>query len=89
MAWSVEGTYIEACNCEVACPCIFFSRPEINQQLIFRWQLNWKIARLLALENAGDINASTAIDIGLTCSITDQTPGIDRSTVKIARRDCV
>jgi len=50
----------------------------------FSWQLNWKITRLLALENAGDINASTAIDIGLTCSITDQTPGIDRSTVKIS-----
>jgi hypothetical protein len=27
MAWSVEGTYVEACNCEVACPCIFFSPP--------------------------------------------------------------
>lgn len=27
MAWSAEGTYIEACNCEAACPCIFFSPP--------------------------------------------------------------
>jgi hypothetical protein len=27
MAWSVEGTYIEACNCEAACPCIFLSPP--------------------------------------------------------------
>jgi hypothetical protein len=27
MAWSVQGTYIEACNCEAACPCIFFSPP--------------------------------------------------------------
>jgi hypothetical protein len=27
MAWSIEGTYIEACNCEAACPCIFFSPP--------------------------------------------------------------
>jgi hypothetical protein len=27
MAWNVEGTYIEACNCEAACPCIFFSPP--------------------------------------------------------------
>jgi len=65
MAWSVEGTYIEACNCEVACPCIFFSRPEINQQLIFRWQLNWKIARLLALENTRCINTSAAVSVGL------------------------
>ncbi len=27
MAWSVQGTYIEACNCEAACPCVFFSPP--------------------------------------------------------------
>jgi hypothetical protein len=27
MTWSVEGTYIEACNCEAACPCIFLSPP--------------------------------------------------------------
>ena len=27
MAWSVQGTYIEACTCEVACPCIFLSPP--------------------------------------------------------------
>jgi hypothetical protein len=27
MAWSVEGTYMEACNCEAACPCIFLSPP--------------------------------------------------------------
>src|SRR5262249_5160622 len=55
---------------------------EVDDQLVLCWQLNWKIARLLALENAGDINASTAIGIGLTCSITDQTLGIDKSTVK-------
>ena len=27
MAWNVQGTYVEACNCNVACPCIFFSPP--------------------------------------------------------------
>jgi hypothetical protein len=25
---------------------------EVDDQLVLRWQLNWKIARLLALENA-------------------------------------
>jgi len=25
--WNVKGTYIEACNCEAVCPCIFFSPP--------------------------------------------------------------
>jgi hypothetical protein len=27
MAWKVEGAYVEACNCEAACPCIFLSPP--------------------------------------------------------------
>lgn len=27
MSWSVEGTYMETCNCQVACPCIFLSDP--------------------------------------------------------------
>jgi hypothetical protein len=26
-AWSLAGQYIEACNCDVACPCIFGSDP--------------------------------------------------------------
>ena len=25
--WNLDGTYMEACNCEVACPCIFTSPP--------------------------------------------------------------
>ena len=25
--WNIKGTYIEACNCEAVCPCIFFSPP--------------------------------------------------------------
>ena len=25
--WSVNGTYVEACDCEAVCPCIFFSPP--------------------------------------------------------------
>ena len=27
MTWSLEGTYFESCNCEVACPCLFLSPP--------------------------------------------------------------
>jgi len=26
-SWNVQGTYVEACNCEAVCPCIFFSPP--------------------------------------------------------------
>lgn len=25
--WMISGTYFEACNCDVACPCIFLSDP--------------------------------------------------------------
>jgi hypothetical protein len=25
--WKIKGTYVEACNCEAVCPCIFFSPP--------------------------------------------------------------
>src|SRR5262245_2153246 len=62
---------------------------KVDDQLVLCWQLNWKIARFLAPENAGDINASTAISVGLTCSVTDQPPSIDKSAVKITRRNCV
>jgi len=27
MAWKLEGTYIETCNCDAACPCVFLSDP--------------------------------------------------------------
>jgi len=41
MAWSVEGTYIEACNCEVACPCIFFSPPTEGEcKVIVGWHID-------------------------------------------------
>ena len=26
-SWKVDGTYFEACNCTVACPCVFTSAP--------------------------------------------------------------
>lgn len=26
-SWEVSGTYMEACNCEEACPCVFMSPP--------------------------------------------------------------
>ena len=27
MAWKMTGTYMESCNCEAACPCVFLSSP--------------------------------------------------------------
>ncbi|MGE5668700.1 MAG: DUF1326 domain-containing protein [Betaproteobacteria bacterium] len=29
--WSLKGSYFEACNCEVACPCVFLSAPTDGQ----------------------------------------------------------
>jgi hypothetical protein len=41
MAWSVQGTYIEACNCEVACPCIFFSPPTEGEcKVVVGWHVD-------------------------------------------------
>ena len=41
MAWSVEGTYIEACNCEAACPCIFSSPPTEGEcNVVIGWHIN-------------------------------------------------
>ncbi len=40
MTWSVEGTYIEACNCEAACPCIFLSPPtEADCKVLVGWHI--------------------------------------------------
>lgn len=27
MSWTINGTYFESCNCDVACPCVFLSQP--------------------------------------------------------------
>ena len=41
MAWSVQGTYIEACNCKVACPCIFFSPPSEGEcKAVVGWHID-------------------------------------------------
>lgn len=29
--WQLAGTYFEACNCEVACPCVFLSAPTTGE----------------------------------------------------------
>jgi hypothetical protein len=29
--WKVSGTYFEACNCDVACPCVFTSAPTAGE----------------------------------------------------------
>ncbi len=38
--WNIKGAYVEACNCETACPCIFFSPPTDNSCTVM---LGWHI----------------------------------------------
>jgi hypothetical protein len=56
MAWDVEGTYIEACNCEAACPCIFFSPPtEGDCNVVVGWHVDKGHHGNVALD---DLNAA-------------------------------
>src|SRR6516162_5448105 len=82
---SISESYQRGRNSEAQRLCC----PDVNHQLIFRWQLNWKIARLLALENTRCINTSAAVSVGLTRSVTYQAASIYKSTQIITRWDGV
>ncbi len=39
--WNIKGTYVEACNCETVCPCIFFSPPtEGDCTVMLGWHID-------------------------------------------------
>ncbi len=39
--WSLMGTYFEACNCNVACPCVFLSPPTAGEcTLLVGWHID-------------------------------------------------
>ncbi len=39
--WKIEGTYFEACNCNVACPCVFTSPPtDGNCNVLLGWHID-------------------------------------------------
>ena len=39
--WSVQGTYFEACNCDIPCPCIFLRNPSKGYcQALVNWQID-------------------------------------------------
>jgi len=39
--WSLAGTYFEACNCDVTCPCYFFSPPTEEECTVFiAWHID-------------------------------------------------
>jgi len=39
--WNLAGTYFEACNCDVACPCVFLSPPTTGEcKALLGWHID-------------------------------------------------
>lgn len=39
--WNLSGTYCEACNCDVACPCVFLSAPTDGEcKALIGWHID-------------------------------------------------
>jgi hypothetical protein len=71
--WSLAGTFVEACNCDVACPCIFGGSPTTGECKAF---VGWHIDK----GNYGDV----ALD-GLNVALAVYTPGdMDKTEWKVA-----
>jgi hypothetical protein len=40
-SWKISGSYFEACNCEVACPCVFLSPPTSGEcTVLLAWHID-------------------------------------------------
>jgi hypothetical protein len=63
MAWSLNGTYIESCNCEAACPCVFLGPPTEGECTVL---IAWHVDR-------GSFDA-VRLD-GLNVALAVHTPG--------------
>jgi hypothetical protein len=41
MSWELEGVYFESCNCDVACPCVFLSKPTAGDcTVLIGWHID-------------------------------------------------
>ena len=39
--WKLKGTYFEACNCEVACPCVMLGPPSTGEcTVLVAWHID-------------------------------------------------
>jgi hypothetical protein len=57
--WKLEGSYFEACNCEVACPCVFMSAPtEEECKALVAWNIDKGYFRDVCLDG---LNIAIAI----------------------------
>jgi len=61
--WKLSGTYFEACNCDVACPCVFLSAPSTGECTAL---IGWHIDQ----GNFGDV----VLD-GLNVALAVHSPG--------------
>lgn len=61
--WKLEGLYFEACNCDVACPCVFLSAPTTGECTVL---IGWHIDK----GTLGDIHLD-----GLNIMRAIHTPG--------------
>jgi len=61
--WNLTGSYFEACNCEVACPCVFRSAPSHGECTVL---LAWHIEK--------GRSGETSLD-GLNVALAAHAPG--------------
>jgi len=71
--WSLKGTFVEACNCDVACPCIFGSSPTTGEcEVVVGWHFDKGNYADLALD-------------GLNVALAVYTPGdMDKTRWRVA-----
>ena len=62
-SWYVKGTYVEACNCEAVCPCIFWSPPTEGSCTVM---IGWHI-------DEGEFDGTGLA--GLNAALLAQSPG--------------
>lgn len=62
-AWTVNGTYMEACNCEAVCPCFFFSPPTDGECTVL---VGWRVED----GSFGDVSLA-----GLNAALLAYAPG--------------
>lgn len=63
MTWSLNGTYFESCNCDLACPCIFLSPPNGDDCTVL---IGWHV------EDGKDEGVSLS---GLNVALAVHSPG--------------
>src|SRR5260370_3160765 len=41
ISWKIAGSYFEACNCDLACPCVFLSPPTSGDcTVLLAWHID-------------------------------------------------